>query len=252
MERLPGIWELAMVFAGVDCTKEPIPVVPTAHYSMGGIPTNYRAQVVAPGDDGPETVVPGFYAAGEAACASVHGANRLGTNSLLDLMVFGREGGLRMAEYTESLDAWPDLPEDAGASGVSEVKRLIDGGGANRLGPLMEELRGDMERHCGVFRTEEDMSILKEKIAKHRESFARAGLEDKGLAYNLDLIEALELGHMLDVCEGVCAGALARRESRGGHFRSDYPHADASLAHVAFSFSGCEVQNEPIAAPRNS
>ena len=226
MERLPGIWELAMVFAGVDCTKEPIPVVPTAHYSMGGIPTDYHAQVVAPGDDGPETVVPGFFAAGEAACASVHGANRLGTNSLLDLMVFGREGGARMADYVESCSAWPELPEQAGARGREEVQRLVDGGGQERLGPLMEELRADMERHCGVFRTEEDLKALEGKLADYRRRYAQVGLEDKGLAFNLDLVEALELGHLLDVCQGICAGALARTESRGGHYRDDYPQRD--------------------------
>ncbi|KIX11321.1 succinate dehydrogenase flavoprotein subunit [Dethiosulfatarculus sandiegensis] len=226
MERLPGIWELAMVFAGVDCTKEPIPVVPTAHYSMGGIPTNYRGEVVVPGPDGQETVVPGFYAAGEAACASVHGANRLGTNSLLDLMVFGREGGKRMAEYALANEAWPELPEEAGQAGVAEVKRLLDGRGSERLGPIMEEMRGDMERHCGVFRLEKDMIQLKEKLAKYRERYAQVSVQDKGQAYNLDLIEALELGHMLDVCEGICRGALAREESRGGHYRDDFPKRD--------------------------
>jgi len=226
MERLPGIWELAMVFAGVDCTKEPIPVVPTAHYSMGGIPTDRLARVVAPGADGPETVVPGFFAAGEAACASVHGANRLGTNSLLDLMVFGREGGRQMAAYVASLGEYPDLPEDAGSAGVAEVVRLADGGGRERLGPLMEELRADMEKHCGVFRTAEDLEILQGKLEVHAQRFERVGLQDQGAAYNLDLIEALELGHMLDCCRVICAGALARTESRGGHYRDDYPQRD--------------------------
>lgn len=226
MERLPGIWELAMVFAGVDCTKEPIPVVPTAHYSMGGVPTNRFAQVVAPGPDGSETVVPGFYAAGEAACASVHGANRLGTNSLLDLMVFGREGGKRMGAYCASLEEFPELPENAGAAGVAEVAGFIDGSGPERLGPIMEEMRGDMERHCGVFRLEEDMVILQDKLQAYRKRFKQMSVQDKGMAYNLDLIEALELGHMLDCCHTICTGALARQESRGGHYRDDYPERD--------------------------
>ncbi len=226
MERLPGIWELAMVFAGVDCTKEPIPVVPTAHYSMGGVPTNYRAEVVAPGADGPESVVPGFYAAGEAACASVHGANRLGTNSLLDLMVFGREGGARMAEYVQGLESWPELPAEAGRAGVDEVKRLMDGNGSERLGPIMEPLRTDMERYCGVFRTAEDLATLAGKIKDYRARFAQVAVQDKGLAYNLDLIEALELGRILDVCSAICQGALARQESRGGHYRDDFPSRD--------------------------
>ena len=226
MERLPGIWELAMVFAGVDCTKEPIPVVPTAHYSMGGVPTNFRAQVVAPGTDGSETIVPGFYAAGEAACASVHGANRLGTNSLLDLMVFGREGGKGMAEYCQSLTSWPDLPENAGSTGLAEVRSLMESQGNERLGAIMEEMREDMERHCGVFRTAGDMEQLREKLVKYRQRYANLGLADRGAAYNLDLIEALELGHMLDVCQCITVGALARQESRGGHYRDDFPTRD--------------------------
>jgi succinate dehydrogenase / fumarate reductase flavoprotein subunit len=230
MERLPGIWELAMVFAGVDCTKEPIPVVPTAHYSMGGIPTNYHAEVVAPGPHGPETVVPGFYAAGEAACASVHGANRLGTNSLLDLMVFGKEGGARMAEYVRSSAAWPDLPGDAGGRGLAEVDRLMAGGGESP-GPIMEELREAMERHCGVFRTAADLEELEGKLAGFRQRYGQAGLTDQNLAYNLDLVEALELSHMLDVCEGICAAALARQESRGGHYRDDFPERDDERWH---------------------
>ena len=226
MERLPGIWELAMVFAGVDCTKEPIPVVPTAHYSMGGIPTNYHAEAVAPDAEGNEQVVPGFYAAGEAACASVHGANRLGTNSLLDLMVFGKEGGARMAQYVRSDAPWPDLPAGAGAEGVAEVKRLMQGGGTERLGPVMEELREDMEKLCGVFRTADDLATLQEKLKAYRQRFNKVGLQDQSMAYNLDLIEGLELGHMLDVCDCICAGALAREESRGGHYRDDFPERD--------------------------
>ena len=226
MERLPGIWELAMVFAGIDCTREPIPVVPTAHYSMGGIPTNYHAEVVVPGPDGPETVVPGFYAAGEAACASVHGANRLGTNSLLDLMVFGREGGRRMAEYVAGLTEWPELPEDAGKAGMEEVARLMDSGKGRRLGEVMEALRADMERHCGVFRTEEDLLTLKAKLADHRKAYSEITVDDKSKAFNLDLIEALELGRMLDCCMAICEGALARTESRGAHYRDDYPERD--------------------------
>lgn len=226
MDRLPGIWELAMVFAGVDCTKEPIPVVPTAHYSMGGIPTNYRAEVVVPGPDGPETVVPGFYSAGESACASVHGANRLGTNSLLDIMVFGKEGGKRMAKYVQANEDWPDLPEEAGKSGVDKVKRLMEGDAGLRPGPMMEGLRGDMEDHCGVFRTKKDLHLLQEKIKNYQEKYDKAGIQDKGLAYNLDLIEALEFGCMLDIGKGLCGAAMARTESRGGHYRDDFPNRD--------------------------
>ena len=227
MERLPGIWELAMTFAGVDCTKEPIPVVPTAHYAMGGIPTNLDARVVTPAGDDPETVAPGFYAAGEAACVSVHGANRLGSNSLLDIMVFGKVGGAKMAEYClERGRSFPELPAETYQAGVDEVKALMEGGGKSRLGPLMEELRSSMSLNCGVFRLAED---LHRQLAILDDLDARAAdlsIEDKGLSYNLDLIEALEVKRMLLVARSIVTGAAAREESRGGHYRDDFPERD--------------------------
>jgi succinate dehydrogenase / fumarate reductase flavoprotein subunit len=227
MERLPGIWDLAMTFAGVDCTKEPIPVVPTAHYAMGGVPTDLSARVVAPGPDGPETVVPGFYAAGEAACVSVHGANRLGSNSLLDIMVFGKEGGARMAEFCQAKgETWPELPPQVFRNGIDEVKKLVDGNGATNLGNIMERLRHSMSQHCGVFRIAEDMSHQKAILDELYAEAENLGVMDRDPTYNLDLIEALELKRMILVAKTITTGALTRTESRGGHYRDDFPERD--------------------------
>ncbi|MEJ5347240.1 MAG: succinate dehydrogenase flavoprotein subunit [Desulfosoma sp.] len=230
-ERLPGIWELAWVFAHVDCTKEPIPVTPTAHYSMGGIPTNRLAEVVVGNMEKPEEPVKGFYAAGEAACASVHGANRLGSNSLLDIMVFGKVGGKRMAEFAESLPEHVPLPENAGSKGIAEVKNLLNGNGPERMGLIWNELKETMELNCGVFRTEETLTTQREILKKLCERFKKVGIADKGLTYNLDLIETLELGHMLDFSKAIVEGALARQESRGAHYRDDYPNRDDAKWH---------------------
>ncbi|MGQ9483993.1 MAG: succinate dehydrogenase flavoprotein subunit [Desulfosoma sp.] len=225
-ERLPGIWELAYVFAHVDCTKEPIPVTPTAHYSMGGIPTNRFAEVVIGNMEKLEEPVKGFYAAGEAACASVHGANRLGSNSLLDIMVFGKVGGQRMAAFAQSLPEHVPLPENAGHKGIEEVINLLNGNGSERMGPIWNELKETMDFNCGVFRTEETLSAQKGILKKLCERFKKVGIADKGLTFNLDLIETLELGHMLDFSKAIVEGALARQESRGAHYRDDFPKRD--------------------------
>ncbi|MBW2091682.1 MAG: FAD-binding protein, partial [Deltaproteobacteria bacterium] len=225
-ERLPGIMELAEAFAGVDCTKEPIPVRPTAHYVMGGIPTNRFAEVALGSMNSPEVTVPGFYAAGEAACASVHGANRLGTNSLLDIIVFGKVGGAKMVEYANSLPEFIPLTGSAGDRGRAEVDRLLNANGSERMGSIMQDLRESMEENCGVFRTEQSLNRQKEKLKELKDRYDHIGLDDKGLTYNLDLVEALELGHMLDIAQVVVEAALARTESRGAHFRDDFPERD--------------------------
>lgn len=225
-ERLPGIWDLAHVFAHVDCTKEPIPVTPTAHYSMGGIPTNRFAEVVVASMDQPEQAVKGFYAAGESACASVHGANRLGCNSLLDIVVFGREGGRKMAAFAQSLSEPVPLPEKAGTMGIDEVKNLLAATGKQRMDSIWEELRDTMEKNCGVFRTEESLTTQKQIVEKLCERFKTVSIDDKSMTYNLDLLETLELGHMLDFSRAIVEGALARQESRGGHYRDDYSKRD--------------------------
>ena len=225
-ERLPGIWELAHVFAHVDCTKEPIPVTPTAHYSMGGIPTNRFAEVVTGGGDAPETPFKGFYAAGESACASVHGANRLGSNSLLDILVFGKLGGQSMIEFVKTMSEPVPLPENPGAKGIAEVKGFLDSAGKERMGAIWDELQDTMQFNCGVFRTEESLANQMAVVDKLRERFKSVGVEDKGIVYNLDLIETLELSHMLEFSKAIVQGALTRQESRGAHYRDDYPKRD--------------------------
>lgn len=225
-ERLPGIWELAETFAGVDCTKEPIPVRPTAHYCQGGLPTNLFAEVVLGSMDEPEKTVPGFYSAGESACASVHGANRLGTNSLLDLLVFGKVGGERMREYALSLPEFVPLAESAGAKGQAEVEGLLKSRGQERMGAIMADMQKTMDENCGVFRTGNSLKRQQTEIAALKERFKNIRQDDRGLVYNLDLVENLELGHMLDVATALVEGALARTESRGGHYRDDFSKRD--------------------------
>ncbi|HEC32343.1 MAG TPA: FAD-binding protein, partial [Deltaproteobacteria bacterium] len=168
----------------------------------------------------------GFYAAGECACASVHGANRLGTNSLLDILVFGKVGGEKAVEFCQKMPEHVPLPENAGKEGMDEVKRLVDSTGDEKMDAIWEELRDTMEANCGVFRTEETLSKQKEILEKLCERFKRVRLDDKGKIFNLDLVETLELGHMLEFSKAIVEGALARTESRGAHYRDDYPNRD--------------------------
>jgi len=225
MEKLPGIHELALVFAGVDCTKEPIPVMPTAHYQNGGIPTNYKAQVVKGFGPNPEETVPGFFAAGEIASASVHGANRLGTNSLLDLVVFGRTSGEEAAKFAKENNFVP-LAEDAGKEGIELLQKFLNGNGENTFGPVYKELTETMESYVGVFRTEETLTTAKNKLVELKSKMENFRVNDKSNVYNLELIEALELNNMILVSQALTECALARKESRGGHSREDYPERD--------------------------
>jgi len=225
MEKLPGIHELALVFAGVDCTKEPIPVMPTAHYQNGGIPTNYKAQVVKGFGANPEETVPGFFAAGEIASASVHGANRLGTNSLLDLVVFGRTAGEEAAKFAKQNNFVP-LAENAGKEGIELLQKFLNANGENTFGPVYKELTETMESYVGVFRTEETLTTAKNKLAELKSKMANFRVNDKSNIYNLELIEALELNNMILVSQALTECALARKESRGGHSREDYPERD--------------------------
>jgi len=224
MEKLPGIHELSLVFAGVDCTKEPIPVMPTAHYQNGGIPTNYDTKVIKGNMDG-EEFVPGFFAAGECASASVHGANRLGTNSLLDLVVFGRTAGEQAAKYAAANKLVP-LTEDAGAEGISFLNKFANANGKYTFGEIWGELTDVMQKKMSVFRTEK---LMKECYATLLELEAKMDdykVNDKSTVYNLDLIEALELNNMILVAKACTAAAILRKESRGGHFRDDFPDRD--------------------------
>ena len=219
--KLPDITEFARTYLGVDPVVEPVPVMPTAHYAMGGIPTNNNAQVLRDNT----TVVPGLYAAGECACVSVHGSNRLGTNSLLDINVFGKRAGNNAVEYVKTATAVP-LPADP-AKGVRE---LIDGlrtsTGTERIAAIRKELQDEMDRNAQVFRTDESLEKVTGTIHALRERYKNVVVQDKGKRYNTDLLEAVELGFLLDLAEVVVYSARNRKESRGGHMRDDYPKRD--------------------------
>ncbi|HEY4937647.1 MAG TPA: succinate dehydrogenase flavoprotein subunit [Actinomycetota bacterium] len=224
--KLPDITEFARLYLGVEPTTELVPIQPTAHYAMGGIPTDVGAQVVV---DEANSPLPGLYAAGECACVSVHGANRLGTNSLLDIIVFGRRGGIQMAEHAAESEL-PPLPEDPAAGArdllAGLLKRSVGGEGDERIAPLRKRLQDEMMADCGVVRTDESLGRVLGTIAELRERYGRAGVEDKGSAYNTELLEAVEMGFLLDLAEVTAVAARARTESRGGHYREDFPLRD--------------------------
>ncbi|CAM5589936.1 Succinate dehydrogenase flavoprotein subunit OS=Streptomyces violarus OX=67380 GN=FHS41_002687 PE=3 SV=1 [Streptomyces violarus] len=200
---------------------DPIPIQPTAHYAMGGIPTNVEGEVLADNT----TVVPGLYAAGEVACVSVHGANRLGTNSLLDINVFGKRAGIAAAEYFRTAD-FVELPENPAEFVIKQVEMLRDSTGTERVTTLRKELQETMDANVMVFRTEQTIKTAVEKIAELRERYKNVSIQDKGKRFNTDLLEAIELGNLLDLAEVMAVSALARKESRGGHYREDYPNRD--------------------------
>ena len=221
--KLPDILDFCRVYLGVDPVKEPMPIQPTAHYAMGGIPTNVDAEVVI---DENWTVLPGLYAAGEAACVSVHGANRLGTNSLVDLVVFGRRGGMKIAEYVKQADYAP-LPANPSAEIEAEMNRIRSSSGKTRPGELRSAMQKVMMEDVGVFRTGEGMTKALETLRELRDRHQTdLMIDDKGQKFNTDLLEAWELGCMLDLAEITTISALNRTESRGGHSREDYPKRD--------------------------
>ncbi|MET7854707.1 succinate dehydrogenase flavoprotein subunit [Streptomyces avermitilis] len=219
--KLPDITEFARTYLGIEPYTDPIPIQPTAHYAMGGIPTNVEGEVLSDNT----TVVPGLYAAGEVACVSVHGANRLGTNSLLDINVFGRRAGIAAAEYSATA-GYLELPEDPAAQVVSQVEHLRASTGTERVAALRLELQETMDANVMVFRTEQTIKTAVEKIAELRERYRNVSIQDKGKRFNTDLLEAIELGNLLDLAEVMAVSALARKESRGGHYREDYPNRD--------------------------
>ena len=219
--KLPDITEFARTYLGVDPVTELVPVFPTAHYAMGGIPTNVDTEVLSDND----TVVPGLYAAGEVACVSVHGANRLGTNSLLDINVFGRRAGIAAAEYANTHDFAP-LPEDPQGFTISLIEGLRSATGAERVASIRKDLQVSMDLNAQVYRTEATLKQALTDIAELRRRYAHVSIQDKGVRYNTDLLEALELGFLLDLAEVTVVGALERKESRGGHAREDYPNRD--------------------------
>jgi succinate dehydrogenase / fumarate reductase flavoprotein subunit len=221
-KKLPEITGFARIYLGVDPVKEPIPVQPTTHYAMGGIPTNVDAEVVI---DDKGTKIEGFYAAGEVACVSVHGANRLGTNSLLDIIVFGRRGGKKMAEYIKEHD-FPTLPKDADEWTRKTIEKILNGNGKERVSRIRKELQEVMMDKVSVFRTGESIKEAIEKIKELKERYKEIKIDDKGKRFNTDLIEAIELGNLLDTAEAIAYSTLNRTESRGAHYREDYPKRD--------------------------
>jgi succinate dehydrogenase / fumarate reductase flavoprotein subunit len=220
--KLPDITEFVRVYLGLDPTREPVPIQPTAHYAMGGIPTNIDGQVIVN-----ERAEPlwGLYAAGECACVSVHGANRLGTNSLVDILVFGRRAGRHMARYLRDAELPPVHGDPAGRA-RREIEALLARDQGEPVARLRDELQQEMMDNVGVFRTAAGLQHALAKIAELRERYGRARINDHGRRFNTDLLEALEMGFLLDLAEATAASALHRTESRGGHFREDFPHRD--------------------------
>ncbi|MDD5385378.1 MAG: succinate dehydrogenase flavoprotein subunit [Gallionella sp.] len=225
-QRLPGIREIALKFAHVDPAKAPIPVVPTAHYMMGGIPTNYHGQVVAPYRHGPEEVVHGLYAVGECACVSVHGANRLGCNSLLDLLVFGREAGRQIIEDLQSHPHPKLLPADSAERSLARLARLDSQTKGESVAKVGDAMRKTMQKHCGVFRFPELLAEGVEQIRQIAERAAHTEIQDKSRVFNTARIEALELDNLIEVAQATMVAATARTESRGAHARDDFPQRD--------------------------
>jgi succinate dehydrogenase / fumarate reductase flavoprotein subunit len=237
--KLPDITEFARTYLGVEPYTEPVPVFPTAHYAMGGIPTNIKAEVLSDN----KKVVPGLYAAGECACVSVHGANRLGTNSLLDINVFGKRAGIYAVEYAKTAKHVP-VPKNAVEETVALLDHMRNATGTEKVAVLRKELQDTMDLNAQVYRTEESLNEALAKIAELRKRYENVQVQDKGMRFNTDLLEAVELGFLLDLAEVLVVTAKERRESRGGHFREDYPERndDKFMVHSMAYKKGSKIK----------
>jgi succinate dehydrogenase / fumarate reductase, flavoprotein subunit len=248
--KLPDITEFARTYLGVEPYTEPVPVYPTAHYAMGGVPTTIRAEVLRNNVD----IVPGLYAAGEVACVSVHGANRLGTNSLLDINVFGRRAGIAAAQYAGGMDHG-ELPPDPEQGVASMLNGLLASTGTERVAHIRAELQNTMDLNAQVYRTDESLAQAQRDIAALRVRYGDVATTDKGKRFNSDLLEAVELGFLLELAEILVVGARARTESRGGHFREDYPtRDDATFMRHTMAYPGAdgtiELDYKPVVQTR--
>jgi len=252
--KLPDITEFARTYLGIEPYTEPVPIYPTAHYAMGGVPTTLQGEVLATNTD----VVPGLYAAGEVACVSVHGANRLGTNSLLDINVFGRRAGIFAAEFANA-NSFVELPADPASQVTAQLTGLLDGPGGESAAKIRSELQQSMDDNASVYRTETTLKQAEVDIQGLKERYSRVAVHDKGKRFNTDLLEAVELGFLLDLAEVLVIAARARTESRGGHFREDYPtrddvnfmrHSMAYLEHDEDTTPAIRLDYKPVVVTR--
>ena len=254
-ERLPGITETGKIFAGVDLTRQPLPVTPTVHYNMGGIPTNYHGEVVQLKDGDPDAIVPGLFAVGEAACVSVHGANRLGSNSLIDLVVFGRATGLRLKETLKQNTPHNPLPKGSEEMALARLDHFRNATGGSSTAKIRAEMQRTMQRHAAVFRDSELLAEGVTKIDAIYQSMQDIGIKDRSLIWNTDLVETLELDNLISQAVVTMRGAENRKESRGAHMHEDFPERDDAnwMKHTTATFDGwggkggrCELGYRPV------
>ena len=247
-KRLPSVYEIGINFANVDVTKEPIPVVPTIHYQMGGIPTNIHGQVVAPKNGNPNEIINGFYAVGECSCVSVHGANRLGTNSLLDLLVFGRAAGNHVVSTALKQKEHKPLPADAADYSLSRVAALDSSSSGEYTQDVANEIRNTMQKHCGVFRTQVIMDEGVERMAELTEKAKHIHLKDKSKTFNTARVEALELANLVEAANSTMYSAAARHESRGAHAHDDCPNRDDEnwMKHTLWFKENNRLEYKPV------